>query len=202
MQWYEEDVQAAIKERVSCPYQPWTIFYGSSSIRLWTELYNDFENYKPVNLGFGGSTLAACVWFFDRIVAPVKQPKKFILYAGDNDLGDGRHPEELLIFFREFMVKLRINYPDVPFYYISIKPSISRFQILDRIVHANQLIERDIYNRSGNDYYVNIFDRMMDNNGRPIAGLFEEDGLHLNRDGYSVWKQVVLNDCLLNPKLH
>ncbi len=53
----------------------------------------------PINLGFGGSTLAACAWFFDPIVAPVSHPQTLILYAGDNDLGDGRHPEEVLFFF-------------------------------------------------------------------------------------------------------
>jgi len=62
-------------------------------------LYKDFEEYMPINLGFGGSTLAACAWFFDPIVAPVIHPQTLILYAGDNDLGDGRHPEEVLFFF-------------------------------------------------------------------------------------------------------
>lgn len=201
MEWYEEDVAAAVAERLSCPYEPKTIFYGSSSIRLWTTLYEDFEDYKPVNLGFGGSTLAACVWFFDRIVAPVRNPKIFILYAGDNDLGDGRHPEELLMFFREFMLKLREIYPQTLFYYISIKPSISRVEILPKIIYSNKLIEEEIYKRSEKDFYVNVFDRMIGKDGRPLASLFEKDGLHLNKEGYSVWKQVVLNECLLIGKV-
>src|SRR3954454_22317856 len=123
MEWYEHDVKEAIAERSKCTYEPKTIFYGSSSIRLWTSLYDDFSDYKPVNLGFGGSTLAACVWFFDRIVSPVSDPEIFILYAGDNDLGDGRHPEEVLIFFKEFLIKLRQRYPNIPLFYVSIKPS-------------------------------------------------------------------------------
>ncbi|MEO6149861.1 MAG: hypothetical protein ABIP28_06855 [Mucilaginibacter sp.] len=28
------------------------------------------------------------------------QPERLIFYAGDNDLGDGRHPEEVFIFSR------------------------------------------------------------------------------------------------------
>ena len=185
MEWYVEDVEAVINERLSCPYEPQTVFYGSSSIRLWKTLYEDFEEYKPVNLGFGGSTLAACVWFFDKIVAPVKHPKMLILYAGDNDLGDGRHPEEVLIFFREFLFKLRENYPDIPFYYISIKPSLSRLEIMKQIVQTNKLIENEIYRRIDNNFYVNIYDRMIGKDGKPIAALFEEDGLHLNAAGYS-----------------
>ncbi|MCW3112178.1 MAG: family lipase [Segetibacter sp.] len=197
MQWYEEDVEAAIGERQSCIYDPKTIFYGSSTIRLWDKLYQDFEGFKPVNLGFGGSTLAACVWFFERIVSPVRHPDTFILYAGDNDLGDGRHPEEVLMFFREFMVKLRERYPAVLFYYISIKPSLSRMEIIDKIIHTNKLIEEEISTKGNNDYFINIFDKMIGKDGRPVASYFQDDGLHLNRDGYIVWREVILNECLL-----
>jgi lysophospholipase L1-like esterase len=160
-------------------------------------LYEDFDGFKPINLGFGGSTLAACVWFFDRIVSPLKNPDKFILYAGDNDLGDGRHPEEVLIFFREFMIKLRQRYPGVIFYYISIKPSISRLQIIQQIVHANKLIEEELNSRSGNEYFIDIYSKMIGKDGKPIATYFENDGLHLNRDGYILWRETILNECLL-----
>ena len=198
MDWYEEDVKAAISERMKCPYEPETIFYGSSSIRLWSTLYQDFKEYKPVNLGFGGSTLAACACFFDRIVAPVTHPHTLILYAGDNDLGDGRHPEEVLIFFKEFQSKLRNSYPAIPFYFISIKPSILRCGIINEIVKTNHLIENEIKSSKSNDHFVDIFNEMIDEGGRPIASFFEEDGLHLNNNGYAIWKEIILKNCLLN----
>ena len=197
MHWYQADVKGVISERQGCPYEPKTIFYGSSSIRLWDKLYEDFEGFKPVNLGFGGSTLAACVWYFDQIVSPVRHPDTFILYAGDNDLGDGRHPQEVLIFFREFMFKLRNRYPGIPFYYISIKPSISRMEILQEIGRTNQLIEEEINTKGSNDYFVNVFDKMLGQDGKPIAAYFEDDGLHLSRDGYIIWRETILNECLL-----
>jgi lysophospholipase L1-like esterase len=200
MEWYEQDVLAAITERQKCKYEPKTVFYGSSSIRLWEKLYEDFEGFYPLNLGFGGSTLAACVWFFDRIVSPVRHPQTFILYAGDNDLGDGRHPEEVLIFFREFMLKLRERFPVIPFYYISIKPSVSRMEIIDKIVQTNTLIEDDLSTRD-NSYFVNVFDKMIGKDGRPSAAYFQDDGLHMNRDGYIIWRETVLNECLLSRKL-
>jgi len=200
MEWYEGDVKAVIQERLSCPYEPKTIFYGSSSIRLWDRLYEDFEGFQPVNLGFGGSTLAACVWFFDRIVTPIRNPESFLLYAGDNDLGDGRHPEEVLIFFREFILKLRERYPKIPFYYISIKPSLSRMEILKEIVETNKLIENDIDARQGNEFFINIYDKMIGKDGKPNKYYFEDDGLHLNRNGYLIWREVILNECLLKRK--
>lgn len=78
MEWYEADVLAAIPQREKCTYDPETIFYGSSTFTLWKRLHEEFKEFRPVNLGFGGSTLAACVWFFNKIVAPVTHPKRLI----------------------------------------------------------------------------------------------------------------------------
>lgn len=103
MTWYEDDVRAAIAEREKCTYDPETIFTEAQLFTLWKTLYEDFKDFKPVNLGFGGSTLAACVWFFDQVVAPVTNPKRLIVYAGYNDPGDGRRPEEVFIFYHEFI---------------------------------------------------------------------------------------------------
>jgi hypothetical protein len=97
MFWYEDEVVRLEREISQLAYLPETIFYGSSSIRMWDSLYSDFAAFKPINLGFGGSTLAACVWFFDRVLASQK-PGRIVFYAGDNDLGDGRHPEEVYFF--------------------------------------------------------------------------------------------------------
>ena len=47
------------------------MFYGSSSIRLWDTLAEDIDP-GVVNLGFGGSTLQACDYFFERLVRPCK----------------------------------------------------------------------------------------------------------------------------------
>ncbi len=52
MDWYHDEVRAAIKKRMQCPYQPGTIFYGSSTITLWETLHEDFAAYAPLNLGF------------------------------------------------------------------------------------------------------------------------------------------------------
>ncbi|MES1160748.1 MAG: GDSL family lipase, partial [Bacteroidota bacterium] len=143
MQWYENEVQRLEKETASLEYDPKMVFYGSSSIRLWDNLYQDFSDYQPVNLGFGGSTLAACVWFFDRLLTPY-HPKSIIVYAGDNDLGDGRHPEEVFIFFRQLVASTRQRFGSIPLAFISIKPSITRWNIVDSIRYTNKIIEDEI----------------------------------------------------------
>jgi lysophospholipase L1-like esterase len=200
MIWYENDVKKLEALNGTLPYTPETVFYGSSSIRLWEGLYEDFKPFHPVNLGFGGATLAACVWFFDRIMQPYS-PRHIVFYAGDNDLGDGRHGEEVYIFFNQLLVCLNNRYPGVPFSFISIKPSISRWNMVNQIRYTNQLIKNAIQKAGPHFYYVNIFDRMLDANGHPVRELFEADGLHLSKRGYSVWKEALLNHFATNFKI-
>jgi len=173
-------------------YDPKLLFYGSSSIRLWENLQEDFAGYQPINLGFGGSTLAACVWFFDRLVAPF-HPTSIIVYAGDNDLGDGRHPEEVFIFFKQFVSQVRDRFGDIPLAFISIKPSITRWNIVDSIRYANKIIEAEIKREANNLHFINIYTRMTDNSGYPKREFLEPDGLHINAKGYALWKEIVLH---------
>lgn len=192
MTWYEDEVAQLIKRRDVLPYKPQTIFYGSSTIRLWDSLYEDFKICRPVNLGFGGSTLEACIYFFDRIVAPVKTAQCLYLYAGDNDLGDGKEPEEVFQCFKELAVKIDHYFPGIKWHYISVKPSISRWTINEKIKRTNKLIEDEIKAESSNAHFINIYKDMLDFTGYPRAAYFEEDGLHLSREGYDVLKKGLL----------
>lgn len=192
MYWYEEEVKRLENKVRSLNSEPRVVFYGSSSIRLWGEnLKNDFKNYNTVNLGFGGSTLAACDWFFDRVVAPVNA-SAVIVYAGDNDLGDGRCPEEVFIFFKQLLFSVRKQYGNIPFGFISVKPSLHRWNIVERISHTNRLIEQEMTRTGGNQCFIDIYDKMIGPTGFPIEDLFSQpDGLHLNAKGYALWKEVI-----------
>lgn len=191
MIWYENEVQRLEKERAALTYDPKLLFYGSSSIRLWESLYEDFAGWQPVNLGFGGSTLAACCWFFDRLVSPF-HPESTIVYAGDNDLGDGRHPEEVFIFFQQLVSRIRQRFGDIPVAYISIKPSISRWNIVDSIRYTNKIIEEEIQRQANNLHFIDIYHRMTDNAGYPKREFLDPDGLHINEKGYALWKEIIL----------
>ncbi len=199
MFWYEEDVKRLelIKEYVVV--KPELVFYGSSSIRMWRNMSKDFSEYNPINLGFGGSTMAACVWYFDRVMAGL-QPKGMVLYAGDNDLGDGRHPEEVFIFFKQLMADIRKKYGNIPVAYISIKPSIKRFNIIDQIKFTNKIIAAEIEKMNDATFFVNIYDKMLDDNLYPKRDLFELEGLHINDKGYALWNAII-NETLASKSL-
>lgn len=190
MQWYEEEVKRLESDIAGLSHNPQLIFYGSSSIRLWDSLEEDFKQYVPLNIGFGGSTLAACSWFFERLFTNLT-PNSIIVYAGDNDLGDGRNPEEVLLFFNQLIHFVHEKYGDIPLGFISIKPSISRWDIVGKIKNTNSLIEALIQKTGGNVFYINVYDSMTDIKGYPKWEFLESDGLHVNEKGYQLWKEII-----------
>lgn len=161
------------------------VFYGSSSIRLWDTLTEDFPGLDALNCGFGGSTLAQCARAFQRIVLPAK-PRFVVFYAGDNDIAQNRTPEAVWSSFLDIQSQLATFLPDTPSAYISIKPSPSRWHLAANIIAANKLM-RDNLAGDINSTFVDVFDKMLSPQGKPRNELFQEDMLHMNREGYRLW---------------
>ena len=73
------------------------VFVGSSSIRLWDGLERQLEladKGSIIKRGFGGSLMSDCRAHVARLVLPYK-PRLVIVYAGDNDLAEGRTPVQV-----------------------------------------------------------------------------------------------------------
>jgi lysophospholipase L1-like esterase len=166
------------------------LFVGSSSIRLWSDLESQFNDLPVViKRGFGGSQLSDCVKNLSRLVLRYR-PHTVLVYAGDNDLATGSAPSEVLRRFTAFADGVHQALPDTEIFYISIKPSPARFMLLPQIRATNALI-RDYADREGKVDYIDVFTPMLDASGRPRQELFRADALHLNADGYALWKRVI-----------
>jgi lysophospholipase L1-like esterase len=189
MFWYEDEIKR-LEASSPTTNKNGTVFYGSSTIRLWDTLQLDFPNLQAANLGFGGSTLAACVWFFTRVMKDY-HPNQLVVYAGDNDLGDGRHPEEVFIFFKQLTICVAEQFGNIPCHFISIKPSVSRWNLAGEFKYANSLIATEIAENHHNWNYIDIFNTMLDTEGKPKSELYLADGLHLSKQGYDMWKTIV-----------
>jgi lysophospholipase L1-like esterase len=166
------------------------LFVGSSSIRMWTHLPQDFK-YMPVviNRGFGGSSMADLHAFARELVIGYK-PAQVMVYAGDNDLADGRSPEEVLESFKQFVAGVRSELPGTRISYISIKPSPLRAALLPRVRETNALIAGFVRTLP-NTGYIDIFGPMMTDSGKARPELFLPDRLHLNEAGYQLWRTVI-----------
>jgi len=159
------------------------LFVGSSSIRLWSDLQDQFKDLPVViNRGFGGSQLADCVKNLNRLVIRYR-PSTVLVYAGDNDLAAGITPEEVLHRFASFVEGVHRELPDTRIAYISIKPSPLRIGLLPQIRQTNTLI-RDYTEGLDRVAFIDVYTPMLDPSGKPRGELFRADLLHLNADGY------------------
>jgi lysophospholipase L1-like esterase len=166
------------------------LFVGSSSIRLWDGLETDFAALPVViNRGFGGSRLSDCVHYLDRLVIRYR-PRLVLVYAGDNDLAEGRTGADVLRQFEAFVDGVRAALPETRIAFISIKPSPARASLLPEIRRANALVEQFSAAHPG-VAYVDVYTPMLAADGSPRRELFRSDALHLNSTGYALWKSVI-----------
>ena len=74
--------------------------------------------------------------------------------------------------------------------YIAIKPSIARWEIVDKVRAANKLIQAYTSQEKLLEF-VDIDTPMIGEDGKPRLELFKDDGLHLNESGYKLWTALV-----------
>ncbi|MCK6447168.1 MAG: GDSL-type esterase/lipase family protein [Planctomycetes bacterium] len=164
------------------------LFLGSSSIRMW-DLAADFAGFPVVQRGFGGSEVADSVRYAPRIVLPCK-PSVVVFYAGDNDIANGKTPERVAEDFGELVTLVHRELPDTRIVFVSIKPSLQRWALADAMRRANGLV-RELATRDPLVEFVDVWPAMLGPDGLPRASFFVEDGLHLSRDGYRAWAELV-----------
>ena len=195
--WQSSLAEFAAADRDKLPASGAVLFVGSSTIRMWTSMAQDFRQLPVViNRGFGGSTMADCGQFARELVTRYK-PRHVLVYAGDNDLAEGRSPRQILDSFTHFVNVVRSDLPQTRVSYISIKPSPSRAVLLPKITEANQLLA-DYTRTLENADYIDIFTPMLAADGTPRGELFGADRLHMNNAGYALWQSVIASHISLS----
>lgn len=184
------------QDNINKPKDDIILFVGSSSFRLWTDLKTDFNNETIVNRAFGGATLLDMIRYKDENLLNY-HPSKIVLYCGENDVASSDKVDGKEVFkrFKTVYTMIRKQYPNVPFVYVSIKPSISRWTMKDRMIDANRRISSYLSHKKKNTF-INIWDAMLEN-GEPKKDIFREDKLHMNKKGYAIWTekmQEVINN--------
>jgi hypothetical protein len=140
------------------------LFTGSSSIRLWTDLEKYFPGTPVLNRGFGGSHMEHLVHYADRVIIPYR-PRMVFVYEGDNDINAGKTPEAVFEGFESLTGIIREKLPATRIAFIAIKPSPSRWALVEKIKQANLLI-RDYAATDKRLIYIDVFSPMLDQAGQ------------------------------------
>ena len=187
---WEADIAAFEKaDAANPPKKGGIVFVGSSSIRMWRTLKEDFPKHNVINRGFGGSQMSDSVHFADRIVIPY-EPRKIFVYAGANDISSKRTPEAVAADFKEFVEKVRAKLPNVEIAFISIAGNIARWNQVEQVKKANELV-REYCQTVPKVTYIDVFSEMLGADGLPKPEIFIKDRLHMNAEGYKIWTEVI-----------
>ena len=165
------------------------VFYGSSTIRLWVQLPKDLSPHNVINLGFGGSSYAWCLRYFNILFDTIT-PQRIIFYAGENDLGEGLTIQQVLDNFRMLVEKAKLTFPKAKISVISIKPSPNRKRLSKKFIELNSMYKKYISSIEGGTY-IDLYHPMLNQMGSIRSELYLSDGLHLSRLGYEIWSSVL-----------
>lgn len=187
--WATDMARFAAEDAATPPPADAVVFTGSSSVRMWESLAADFPGVAVLNRGFGGSQVRDSVHYADQVAVRYR-PRQVLIYAGDNDIDAGRTPHQVLHDMQAFTARLRRDLPRVRIGFLAIKPSPLRVAQLPRQQEANRLVREWAATQRDVDF-IDVATPMLDADGQPRAALFLDDRLHMNAEGYALWRGIV-----------
>lgn len=186
---FTEEVKRIQEKNPAENHQGAVVFTGSSSIRMWEDLTEDFPNRHIVNTGFGGSHATDLIYFIDELVLNYA-PSQVFIYEGDNDIAGKKTTAEILQVMDQIVTRIQNEFPNTEVVLISAKPSISRWNLASEYESLNKAL-KDYAKSKKNVGFADVWKPMLGKDGKPLADIFIQDNLHMNRKGYDIWKKVI-----------
>lgn len=187
--WEREISTFEQADRTNPPPTHCFLFIGSSTIRFWQTLPQDFPGTPVLNRGFGGSEILDAAHFAERIVIPYK-PDRIFLRSGSNDIHAGKTAEEVLADFKFFVDTVHARLPNTDIFYIALCPSVARWNQAAQEKTLNSLVQ-EYSQQTPHVKYIESYDLSLGPDGRPRAELFRADKLHFNAAGYKLLAERV-----------
>lgn len=187
---FKDEIAKFSKEEAVADTKNLNLFTGSSSIRVWNDITEQFPDHNILNRGFGGSQMSDLLFYADELIFKY-QPDQIFIYEGDNDIAAGKAPEEILATADSLLQKIRSQLPArVKVYFISAKPSVARWNLRDQYITFNKQLEAWTEQQK-NVGYIDVWNPMMAADGEVMKDIFVKDNLHMNSKGYDIWAKVI-----------
>jgi len=167
------------------------IFLGDSITEQcnWSELFND---KRMVNRGIGGDVVEGV---YDRLGFLMNcEPDALFLLIGINNLNRGDSIKETFEGYKKIVNRIKNYNPKLQLYILSILP-INKGKFLGEPKITNKKIEKlnkKLKNlaKTVNAVYLDLNSKYLDSNLQ-LSSDYSIDGLHLNGDGYLLFKDIV-----------
>lgn len=191
---WEADIAQFERDAAEAPASVGAItIIGASTIRFWETAAEDLAPFDVMRRGFGGAKLADVSFYAERLVTP--KPIALVLSIGGNDLfefagSDSAAPEEAAAACVALLEKFQTLLPDVPIYYVAIRPPILDAQGRDPSSKVNQLL-RAFADATAGIEFIDANVRMYDDDGQLRDGLRAWDGSQLSTEGYVAWSAPI-----------
>ena len=189
IRWQKDILAFAKKDAEKAPPERPIVFTGSSSIVKWKTLAEDFPGLPVMNRGFGGSEVFDSFNYAHLLVIKYK-PRQVVMYAGGNDINAGKTPQRVFADFKAFVAKVHAALPECRISFISSAPNPKRWRMIEKVTETNRLVE-EFMKTDKRLQFINVYPHMLGADGMPKADIFLADQLHMNANGYVIWKEVV-----------
>ena len=153
---------------------------------LWTEIFNDL---RIKNRGIGGDDTDGVLERLDEITS--SQPDKIFIMIGTNDLAYSKTISHILDNYRTILDRIAVESPGTKIYIQSVLPTddaIHQTRKNSDIMQINGGLKKMADERS--HVYVDLFTHFA-NQQNKLDPAYSIDGLHLNGEGYRLWKTLI-----------
>lgn len=183
---YEEQIkQFEAENKKIKPANDIVVLYGSSSFAFWKKYAEHLAPYNVVNRGFGGSTAAEAIYYFERAVFPLK-PKVIFWYEGENDLSAGFSIDSTFYNLLKMRDIIKKKLPNTKFVPLSVKYSPSRKSIREKQKLYNGMV-RGIAKSDKGMNFIDVAALQFKPDGNIDPLMFEADSLHVSEIAYEKW---------------
>ncbi len=153
----------------------------------WTEL---LDNSNIKNRGISGDTTDGVLNRLDEIFK--SQPQKVFIMIGINDLMSNKSINQTLTDYKHILSSIQNQIPNTEVFIQSVLPvnnKITRYwQNNNNVFKLNQKLEE--LAKEFQNQYIDLFSHLSDSENQ-LDAQYTLDGLHLNGQGYLVWKEVI-----------
>ncbi len=171
------------------PQKGGIVFTGSSSIREWDTLKEDFPGLPVLNRGFGGSVANDLIVHVDTVVLR-HEPKVLVTYTGSNDLTANLTVQEAFEDYTKFLDLVRERSPKTRVVVTSVKIAIKHRSQIHEVHELNQKLAEWAHDKNW-VRYVDTTSYLADAKGKPIRDYYADDLIHLSPAGYVRWKEIL-----------